>query len=45
MRLVRINSPTAGLAEGKSDFAILRRIPDPTAFELVLIGVEKRNLQ
>ena len=42
LRLVRTNSPTAGLAEGTSDFAILRRVPDTAAFDLVLIGVEKR---
>lgn len=42
LRLVRTNTPTAGLAEGTSDFAILRRVPDPAVFELVLIGVEKR---
>lgn len=42
LRLIRTNSPTAGLAEGASDFAILRREPDTAAFDLVLIGVEKR---
>jgi DNA-binding transcriptional LysR family regulator len=42
LRLIRTNTPTAGLAEGVSDLAILRRAPDPAAFELVLIGVEKR---
>ncbi|WP_461164428.1 LysR family transcriptional regulator [Arthrobacter sp. R4-81] len=42
LRLTRINAPTAGLAEGTSDFAILRRVPDTAAFDLVLIGVEKR---
>lgn len=42
LRLVRTNSPTAGLAEGTSDFAILRRVPDTATFDLVLIGVEKR---
>jgi DNA-binding transcriptional LysR family regulator len=42
LRLIRTNTPTAGLSEGTSDFAILRLPPDPTAFELVLIGVEKR---
>jgi DNA-binding transcriptional LysR family regulator len=42
LRLVRTNTTTAGLAEGRSDFAILRRVPDAAAFDLVLIGVEKR---
>lgn len=42
LRLTRTNTPTAGLAEGTCDFAILRRVPDPNAVELVLIGVEKR---
>ncbi|MCU1518513.1 MAG: LysR family transcriptional regulator [Pseudarthrobacter sp.] len=34
--------PTAGLAEGTSDFAILRRVPDTATVALVLIGLEKR---
>lgn len=42
LRLVRTNTPTAGLAEGTSDFAILRRVPESDAFDLVLIGLEKR---
>lgn len=42
LRLVRSNTPTAGLAEGASDLAILRRVPDSSALELVLIGHEKR---
>jgi DNA-binding transcriptional LysR family regulator len=42
LRFIKTNSPTAGLAEGTSDFAILRRVPDTAAFDLVLIGVEKR---
>jgi DNA-binding transcriptional LysR family regulator len=42
LRLLRTNTPTAGLAEGTSDFAILRRVPDTAAFDLVLIGLEKR---
>ncbi len=42
LRLIRTNTPTAGLVEGTSDLAILRRVPDTTAFDLVLIGVEKR---
>ncbi len=42
LRLIRTNTPTAGLIEGTSDLAILRRVPDTAAFDLVLIGVEKR---
>jgi DNA-binding transcriptional LysR family regulator len=42
LRLIRTNTPTAGLAEGTSDLVILRRIPEWTSLELVLIGVEKR---
>ncbi|MDQ1594733.1 MAG: hypothetical protein QOH40_1289 [Arthrobacter pascens] len=40
--LVRTNSSTAGLAEGRSDFAILRRVPDTAAYDVVLVGLEKR---
>ncbi|WP_306917015.1 MULTISPECIES: LysR family transcriptional regulator [unclassified Arthrobacter] len=42
LRLIKTNSPTAGLAEGTSDFAILRRTPDSAEFDLVLVGTEKR---
>lgn len=42
LRLIRTNTPTAGLAEGTSDFAVLRRVPDTAAINLVLIGLEKR---
>lgn len=42
LRLIRTNTPTAGLAEGTSDFAILRRVPDTAAISLVLIGLESR---
>lgn len=42
LRLTRTNTPTAGLLEGTSDVAILRRVPEATNIELVLIGVEKR---
>ncbi|MCO4275636.1 LysR family transcriptional regulator [Pseudarthrobacter sp. HLT3-5] len=42
LRLIRTNTPTAGLAEGTSDLAILRRVPDTAAISLVLIGLEKR---
>lgn len=42
LRLVRTNTPTSGLVEGTSDFAILRRVPDTSAVDLVLIGHERR---
>jgi len=42
LQLVRTNTPTAGLAEGRADVAILRRPPDPRHYDLVLVGVEKR---
>jgi DNA-binding transcriptional LysR family regulator len=42
LRLIRTNTPTAGLAEGTSDLVILRRLPEVSNLELVLIGVEKR---
>lgn len=42
LRLIRTNTPTAGLAEGTSDLAILRRVPDTASINLVLIGLEKR---
>ena len=40
--LVRTNSSTAGLAKGRGDFAILRRVPDTAAYDVVLVGLEKR---
>lgn len=42
LRLVRTNTPTAGLAEGTSDFAILRRVPDTSVLDVVLVGHERR---
>ncbi|GAA3678245.1 LysR family transcriptional regulator [Arthrobacter ginkgonis] len=42
LRLVKTNTPTAGLAEGTSDFAILRRVPDTSILDVVLIGHERR---
>jgi DNA-binding transcriptional LysR family regulator len=42
LRLIRTNTPTAGLIEGTSDVGILRRVPESTALELVLVGVERR---
>jgi len=42
LQLVRTNTPTAGLAEGRADVSILRRPPDTKRYDLVLIGLEKR---
>ncbi|WAP50673.1 LysR family transcriptional regulator [Arthrobacter sp. ATA002] len=42
LRLIRTNTPTAGLAEGTADFAVLRRVPDATGITLVQIAFEKR---
>lgn len=42
LHLIRTNTPTAGLQEGTSDLAILRRIPEATNLEPAPIGAEKR---
>jgi DNA-binding transcriptional LysR family regulator len=42
LRLIRTNTSTAGVVEGASDLAILRRVPDATSLELAVIGVERR---
>lgn len=42
LRLVRTNSPTAGLADGACDVAVLRVPPDPQRFDSALVGVERR---
>jgi len=42
LHLLRSNTSSAGLGEGISDLAILRRLPDSRALESVLIGVERR---
>ncbi|MFJ5956144.1 LysR family transcriptional regulator [Paenarthrobacter sp. NPDC092416] len=42
LQLVRSNTPTAGLTDGTTDFAILRRLPDAAAVEHVRIGAERR---
>jgi DNA-binding transcriptional LysR family regulator len=39
--LIRTNNPTAGLADGKRGFAILRREPTRALFGHALIGVER----
>jgi len=42
LHLVRTNSPTAGLAEGACDLAVVRLAPDARRFDSALVGVERR---
>ncbi|WP_053384086.1 LysR family transcriptional regulator [Leucobacter celer] len=42
LQLVRHNSPTAGLAEGLCDVAIVRRAVEDRRFESVVVGLEHR---
>jgi DNA-binding transcriptional LysR family regulator len=42
LQLVRTNSPTAGLAEGACDLAVVRVLPDPRRFDSALVGLERR---
>jgi DNA-binding transcriptional LysR family regulator len=43
LRLVRRNSPDAGLLDGRSDVAVVRRIPEPSeAYEWAEVGHEQR---
>ena len=42
LELVRHNSPTAGLAEGLCDVAIVRREVDDKRFDSVVVGLERR---
>lgn len=42
LHLVRTNSATAGLAEGRCDVAILRSEPDHHRFDDVVVGLERR---
>ncbi|WP_449283499.1 LysR family transcriptional regulator [Leucobacter sp.] len=42
LELVRHNSPTAGLAEGLCDVAIVRRAIEDRRFESVVVGLERR---
>ncbi|QFZ72575.1 LysR family transcriptional regulator [Streptomyces fagopyri] len=42
LRLVRVNSPTAGLSEGACDMAVLRRAPDDRRFDTAIVGLERR---
>ncbi|WP_406327476.1 LysR family transcriptional regulator [Streptomyces sp. NBC_00203] len=42
LRLVRVNSPTAGLAEGACDLAVVRRTLDDRRFDSAIVGLERR---
>lgn len=42
LRFVHSNTPTAGLAEGSADLAVLRRLPADDRFPATLVGVEPR---
>ncbi|MGW2385001.1 LysR family transcriptional regulator [Streptomyces sp. NPDC001658] len=42
LHLVRVNSATAGLAEGGCDLAVLRRPPEGRGFDSVIVGLERR---
>lgn len=42
LELIRHNSPTAGLAEGRCDVAVVRRPLDDARFDSVVIGLERR---
>jgi DNA-binding transcriptional LysR family regulator len=42
LRLVRVNSATAGLAEGACDAAVVRRPLDDRRFDSAIVGLERR---
>jgi DNA-binding transcriptional LysR family regulator len=42
LHLIRINSATAGLAEGSCDLAVVRRPLEDRRFESVIVGLERR---
>ncbi|MDT7840356.1 LysR family transcriptional regulator [Streptomyces justiciae] len=42
LHLVRVNSTTAGLAEGACDLAVVRRELDDRRFESAIVGLERR---
>ncbi|MFC3572232.1 LysR family transcriptional regulator [Streptomyces yaanensis] len=42
LHLVRVNSATAGLAEGACDLAVMRRPLDDRRFESAIVGLERR---
>ncbi|MEV6327660.1 LysR family transcriptional regulator [Streptomyces sp. NPDC051909] len=42
LQLVRVNTPSAGLAEGSCDLAVLRRPPADRRFDSAIVGLERR---
>jgi DNA-binding transcriptional LysR family regulator len=42
LELVRTNTATAGLADGSTQLAILRKPPSASEFDIVLVGLERR---
>ncbi|MHB9848641.1 LysR family transcriptional regulator [Streptomyces sp. Tue6028] len=42
LTLVRVNSATAGLAEGACDLAVVRRPPGDRRFDSAIVGLERR---
>ncbi|MFE2101288.1 LysR family transcriptional regulator [Streptomyces sp. PTD9-10] len=42
LHLVRVNSPSAGLAEGVCDLAVVRRPLDDRRFDSAIVGLERR---
>ncbi|GGX90311.1 LysR family transcriptional regulator [Streptomyces minutiscleroticus] len=42
LQLVRVNSATAGLAEGACDLAVVRRAPDHRGTDCAVVGLERR---
>ncbi|MFF8865066.1 LysR family transcriptional regulator [Streptomyces sp. NPDC015139] len=42
LHLVRVNSPSAGLAEGACDLAVVRRPQDDRRFDTAIVGLERR---
>ena len=42
LQLLRVNSPTAGLAEGLCDLAVVRRQPEDRRLDSVIVGLERR---
>ena len=42
LHLVRVNSPSAGLAEGACDLSVVRRPLDDRRFDTAIVGLERR---
>ncbi|MFJ9821300.1 LysR family transcriptional regulator [Streptomyces sp. NPDC101151] len=42
LHLVRVNNPSAGLAEGACDLSVVRRALDDRRFETAIVGLERR---